>query len=156
MSAWPIVRSTCTNRPLTKRPISTLQKYWIWSTHESGRFFIATTPETFALTKLSHPTMQLGVGLLLFRPSILPSIHPSIHPSTLPWVHHQLVSNAHFATTCIVHASLSCAFLFRMYISSSLHRALTSYSHSHLVVLFLFSLSSPRQPPILPVHWTKL
>jgi len=37
-------------------------------------------------------------------------------PSNVSWVHHPLVSNAHL--TIIFHASLYCAFLFRMCISS--------------------------------------
>jgi len=65
----------------------------------------------------------------------------TIHPSNVPWVHHQLMSNAHL--TLIFHASLSCAFFSRMYISS-LHHSFISSSHS------LFGLSLFVYPSISP------
>src|SRR6218665_2187070 len=65
----------------------------------------------------------------------------SIRPSIVPWVHHPLVSTAHL--NFIFHASMSCAFLFRMYISSLYHSFFSS-SHSFLgLSLFVFPSISP-------------
>src|SRR6218665_2217517 len=62
-------------------------------------------------------------------------------PSIVPWVHHPLVSNARL--TIIFHASLSCAFLFSMNISS-LYHSFTSPSHSPFGrPLFVFPFISP-------------
>src|SRR6218665_236531 len=57
--------------------------------------------------------------------------------TNVPLVHHLLVLNGHLSN--IFNVSLSCAFHFRMFISS-LHHSFTS----SMVFLFLFSLSSPR------------
>src|SRR6218665_2252438 len=64
-----------------------------------------------------------------------------IQPFKFPWVHHPSVYCAHL--TIIFHASLSCAFLFRMNISS-LHHSFTSSSHSLFGrSLFVFPFISP-------------
>src|SRR6218665_1610599 len=66
-----------------------------------------------------------------------------IQPFKFPWVHHPSVYCAHL--TIIFHATLSCAFLFRMYISS-LHHSFTSSSHSLFgLPRFVFSSISPNQ-----------
>ena len=70
------------------------------------------------------------------------------HPSIVPWVHHPLVSNAHLPI--IFHASLSCALL-SAWIFPRYTIPLYRHAIPFLVVLFLFSLSSPRTPPLLPV-----
>src|SRR6218665_1098619 len=65
----------------------------------------------------------------------------SIHPSNVPWVHHPLVSNAYL--TIIFHASLSCTFLFRTYISSLYHSFTSSSSSLFSLPLFVFPSISP-------------
>ena len=65
----------------------------------------------------------------------------TVHSSNVPWVHHPLVSNSRL--TIIFYASLFCAFLFRMYISS-LHHSFTSSSHSRFgLPLFVSPSVSP-------------
>ena len=62
--------------------------------------------------------------------------HTYIHPPNVPRVQHSLVSTAHLAI--IFHVSLSCAFLFRLYISL-LHHSFISSCHSLFgLPLFVF------------------
>ena len=95
-----------------------------------------------------HSCIVLSVCVCLYEDLSSVVRYILIHPSNNSWIHHPLASNAHF--TIIFHASLSCAFLIRMYISS-LHHSFTSPSHSLLVFLLLLSFPTPRTPPALPV-----
>ena len=68
-----------------------------------------------------------------------------IHPSIVPWVHHQLVSTAHLTIVSMACASVLSSFsecIFPRYTIPLRRQAIP-----FLVVLFLFSLPSPRTPP---------
>src|SRR6218665_1891520 len=95
----------------------------------------------FLLTSLLYMYCNYNYDNLYSIVSSKPHLACSIHPSNVPWVHHPLVSNAHL--TFIFHVSLSCTFLFRMYISL-LHHSFISSSHSLFgIPLFVFpSISS--------------
>src|SRR6218665_53376 len=72
-----------------------------------------------------------------------------IHPSNVPWVHHPLVSNAHFNGYFSMRLCLVTSFSESIFPRHTI--PLYPPAILFLVFLVLISLPSPRRPPPLPV-----